>query len=63
MSITLPKIAPKPGRGTLKCYHCRQAFPVKEGAWHSWEKMEVYLCKRCDAETTGRPERNRSRAR
>ena len=52
-------IAPKPARGQFKCFHCRQLFPMKEGDWHTWNSMEVHLCKACNKATKDRPERGK----
>jgi len=47
----------KPRSGQFKCFRCRELFPSKEGDWHSWQTMEVHLCRKCEKETQNTPER------
>lgn len=41
------KSPPPLGKGQLRCFQCRQAFPLKEGAWHLHDYQQVFLCKAC----------------
>jgi hypothetical protein len=49
----------KPGKNEFKCFQCRNITSSKEGDWHSWNAMEVHLCRVCDKTTQNRPERKK----
>jgi hypothetical protein len=43
-------VAAKPGKGQLRCYHCRQIVLLKEGSWCDWKNFQVFLCRVCSRE-------------